>query len=308
MKKSIAAVLMIIVLVLAFVYVLNLDDGSVNDPSIEVATTIYPLFDITRSIAGDLIEIGLILPAGASPHTFEPTPSLIKDLSDVTVVYAIGHEFDDWVDTVINTLGTKKNVVDEGINILESSSEHSDDHNENLGDDHEEDHGEDPHYWLSVPNAMLISGNITADLSERFPEHADVFHANLQAYLLELEQTDEDIRTTLSEIENRELITLHDAWYYFAAEYDLEILGTFEPSAGREPTPQYLTDLIEAIETSGATTLYTEPQLDTSSIESFLTDYDLSLATLDPIGGASDRSTYIELMFYNAKTISDNQK
>ncbi len=268
-----------------------------NEPSADVAATIYPIYDITRSIAGDALNVGLVLPAGASPHTFEPTPSLVRKLSDASVVYAIGHGFDDWVDSVIETVESEKFIVDGGVKLREA-------------EEHEEEGGhhgeEDPHYWLSVTHAIVIASNIKTDLSSRYPEYEETFTINLADYSSKLVETDLEIRRVLGEIENRGLITLHDAWYYFAEEYDLDIVGTFEPTAGREPTPQYLADLIGAIEASQATTLYTEPQLGTDSLTSFLADYNLSLAELDPIGGQSNE-TYIEMMLQNAQTIANNQ-
>ena len=191
----------------------------------------------------------------------------------------------------------------------EDENEHED-HDEEGHDDHAHDHahGEfDPHYWLSIPNAKIIASTIADDLSERFPESSEMFESNLEQYLVELDETNEEITEMLSGLENRSIVTFHDAWYYFGKAYDLEILGTFVPTAGREPTPQYLADLSELLEQAGTTTIYSEPQLSTESIQGFSEDLNLNVATIDPIGGSEKDDSYINLMKRNAKTIKNNQ-
>ena len=176
-------------------------------------------------------------------------------------------------------------------------------------DEHAHEHGPtDPHYWLSMDNGAQIARNITDDLTQRFPEHTDTFEANLDTYLQELAAADQEITETMQQgVENRNLITLHDAWYYFANDYNLNIVGTFEPSAGREPTPQYLIRLTDALKEAGVTTIYSEPQIPTGSLDSFVQDNDLTIAELDPLGGVEGRESYIEMMKYNARTIAQNQ-
>ncbi|MFH1632010.1 MAG: metal ABC transporter substrate-binding protein [bacterium] len=293
--------LIIIGLVIILATIVLLIPRKANDAtSTPVAATIFPIYDITLNVVGDTMDVGLILPAGASPHTYDPTPSTLRDLAGAEVVYAIGYGFDDWINTVIESVGAEKVLVDDGITLLDQQSSHS----------HSDSHGEtasDPHYWLTVENAKLITQTIAGDLSNRFPEHADTFTNNASAYLSQLNQLDQNITNALAEVNNQNMVTLHDAWFYFAEEYGLEIVGTFEPTAGREPTPQYLVELTHAIEEAGTTVLYSEPQLATDSIESFLTDNNLSIAVLDPLGGVDDRQTYIDLMLYNAQTISQNQ-
>lgn len=264
-----------------------------------VAATINPLYDITSNIAGDKVDVSLILPPGASPHTFEPTPATVKNLQDTQVVYAVGHGLDGWAEPVIESSGAQQITVDQGIALKPPSFIDE--------DEEEEGDGLDPHYWLTIPNAVIIAQNIEQDLSARFPEHADVFSANLDRYLAKLQTADDQIRAKLGAVQNKNLITLHDAWYYFAEDYGLNIVGTFEPTAGREPTPQYIADLTKAVQESGSTTLYSEPQLATQSIAGFVQDNNLNIVVLDPIGGSEGRKTYIDLMLYNAETIAKNQ-
>lgn len=285
----------VVVLLLVFLHPPKTSAPDANKP--QIAATIFPIYDITRNIAGDLVDVELVLPPGASPHTFEPTPSSIRDLEGSTVIYAVGHGLDDWSDTIVASVHSEKIIVDQNIPLRAPSVE----------EDEEGGDGYDPHYWLTIPNAIIIAENITDDLASRYPENADGFRANLDAYLEELNGMQTQMQTKLSAVGNKNLITLHDAWYYFADAYGLNIVGTFEPTAGREPTPQYLADLTEGLKSAGSTTLFSEPQLSVASIQSFVKDNNLTIETLDPIGGTPGRESYIDLMNYNAETIAQNQ-
>ena len=271
--------------------------------TVDVATTIFPLYDITRNIAGDILKVGLILPPGASPHTYNATPSDILTVSNASAIYAIGHGLDDWSDVIITSIGAEKVIVDNDIDMRQTEELFGKDLEENkieFGDD-------DPHYYLNIYNAKQITQTIAADLSARYPEHAPVFAQNALEYLSKLSDVEQEIQTLLAPIENKSIITMHDAWYYFAGEYELFIVGSFEPTAGREPTPAYLAQLSMLAKTSRIQTLYSEPQLDNTTLVSFLRDNNLSLAILDPLGGVEGRASYIETMLYNAKTIANNQ-
>jgi len=278
-----------------------------------VAASVYPLYDITRSVAGDIVDVALILPPGSSPHAYEPRPSDIRKLDNANVAYVIGYGLDGWMDTLTESAGTPTVTVDEGIVIREGGHEEEGEHEDEGHDEEEAEHGHshdegDPHYWLSVANAKLMAENIAADLSARFPQHATDFAVNLANYQIDLDEADREMRWLLDGVTNRKIITMHDAWYYFAAEYELEVVGSFEPSAGREPTPQYLVELQKAVEEAGARTLYTEPLIAVTGIQSFVEDNGLTVSVLDPVEGAAGKDMrFIDVMIQNARTISENQ-
>ena len=111
----------------------------------------------------------------------------------------------------------------------------------------------------------------------------------------------------MSLVKNKNIVTLHDAWYYFSSEYGLNVVGSFEPSAGKEPTPRYLRDLSQGIAKAKVSVLYTEPFIATDMLKPFLKDNKLRLATLDPIEGIEPDDSYISIMKKNAQTIKNNQ-
>lgn len=308
MKTTIRFIIIIIAVLLIGVALLRLAPTAKVET--DVMTTIFPVYDITRELAPSEINVQLMLSPGSSPHTFEPSPSLVQMLDDAKIVYAIGFGLDDWASSLSATEVLEISRVAEELSDPlpeEADDDHHEDEDQHENEAEEHDHGpEDPHYWLSAPIAKDMATFIAYDLAERFPDYQEEILVNLENYHFELEAADTEIREILSEKENRNLITLHDSWDYFAREYDLTVVGTFEPTAGRQPTPQYLVELMSAIEVSGTSTIYSEPQLSTESIQSFATDNNLALAILDPIGGIQGRMSLIDLLLYNAQVIAQN--
>lgn len=272
-----------------------------------IAATIFPLYDIVRNVGGDSFDHVLITPPGASPHTFEPTPSVVAELQDAARVYAIGHGLDDWVSSLAEAAGAPVVVVDRDIRLL-AAAEESHGHGEEA-DGHEDGaDGFDPHYWLNAANGLKIAGTVAADLAAAFPDKKDAIAANLAAYVAAIDAADRETKAILGTVADRDLVTLHDAWYYFAEGYGLKIVGSFEPSAGREPTPKYLAELTAALKIAGTKVVYSEPQMSTANLASFAADNGLTIAILDPIGGTPGRDSYLKLLTENARVIADNQR
>jgi len=299
MKRFVFFALIVIAIIVATILY---DRTAQMEPGTQatVATTIYPLYDITRNIAGDALNVAYILPPGASPHTFEPTPSFIRQLENVDVVYAIGFGIDDWSQTITQSVGAEQVNVSQNIHLLPHATllETEDDEDVN---------NIDPHYWLSVPNAITIAQTVTTDLATRYPEHQVAFKANLASYTEQLTALNNEIIDTLADISNTNIVTIHDGWYYFADAYGLHVSASFEPTAGREPTPQYLVELTQVVQASGTSTIYAEPQLSTAGLEAFAKDNNMTVQEVDPIGGTQGRETYIQLMRFNANQISHNR-
>lgn len=283
--KQIGAMLILFFVILGLFFGLpKLSKVDYEKPTI--AATLFPLYDIVKNVAGDKIDVFLILPPGASPHTFEPTPTILKQVEKSKSVFAIGYGLDDWTKNMVDD-ENKILTVDNGIKLREN----------------------DPHYFLTGENAIQISQNVADSLSKTFPEFSDSIVKNLENYRIQLKQMDDEIKELFKNLtpKTQNLITFHDAWYYFADTYGLKIVGTFEPTVGREPTPQYLAELSNKIKENDVRVLYAEPQFSTRGMEAFLKDHNVTIATIDPEGGGDQSTSYIEMMISNARTIAQNQ-
>ncbi len=264
----------------AFLYLLFVVPLSAQ-PALKVAATISPLADIAEQITGE--EVFAILPSGTDPHVFELTVKAVKQLNEVRVIFVIGHGLDDWVGRIVETAPeTRLVVVDQGISLLDAPHVN-------------------PHYWLSVKNAKIIAANIARALSEIDPERAGEYEGRLGRYLIQLGELDEKIKTLFSGLSDRNMITFHDGWGYFASDYGFEILGSVEACLDQGPTPKRLAELFETARSGNIKVLFSEPAVPKEMAESVARDGRFKLYQLDPIGRPGQ--SYVDLILENARTI-----
>ena len=192
MKKSLAMILALCVLFLTALPVYAEDV-----PKLNVVTTIFPPYDFVRQIAGDAVELTILLPPGTESHSFEPRPQDILRIQNADVFIYVGGQTDVWVDRILNSMDVSNiallpmlSMVDAVEEEIVEGMEHSDDHDE---EDHDDDHDEielDEHVWTSPENAKLIVNVIVETLSALDSRNADTYRANADAYIDELDALD----------------------------------------------------------------------------------------------------------------------
>jgi ABC-type Zn uptake system ZnuABC Zn-binding protein ZnuA len=280
------------VVLLATVAALTLTLGSpvaeARAERLKVAATIFPLYDIVRHVADPVADVVLILPPGASPHTFEPTPSGVRALEDARVLFVIGHGLDDWAGKLARGAGIMRLApVDAGIALR-----------------HEPRGGVDPHYWLSVPNAKAIARTVAAELTRLAPDRHGEIDRAFTAYLARLAATDVEVRRLLADLPTRRIATFHDAFGYFAEAYSLDVVATFEPYPGLEPSPRFVIEFQRNIRAAAVRVVFTEPQLSIGALRPIARDLGVTLAVLDPLGGLPGRESYIDLLLFDAHAVA----
>lgn len=270
---------------------------------IRVAGTFFPVYDLVRQVGKDHVDISLVVPPGTSPHAFDVSPQTIKELQGTSVVFAIGHGVDQWVAQIPEGVaGSRMVLLDPGISLREPHEEE-----ESSGHD-EEAHGEhavgiDPHYWLDPDNAKIMVRTIADELSRLDPVNSEQYRKNAEEYRMLLDQKNAEWMAALQPYTKRDIITFHDAFYYFADHFGLNVVGTFEPFAGKEPTPKYLQDLLMQIKKHNVKVLFIEPQFSHESLETFAKDVGATIEVLDEMGGADGKESYIDLMTANVKAV-----
>lgn len=300
--------LILLGLVFLLMYTTTITTNQQESPK-KIGATIFPLADVAEKITGEDYEVVQVLPSGQSPHTFDPSPSSLTEIADARLVFKVGLGIDDWIDDVINAASGDTDLIevheDVPLHCGEDVHSHDDeDHEESESHDHEE--GCDPHVWLSLSNMEIIVDTMTDALSEAYPEDARTFQRNAQKYKDELQSLKRELTGVFEDKTNLEIITFHDAFGYFADEFGLNVVATIEPFPGKEPTPQYLSEVIGSIETSGVSAIFSEPQLSNAVVEAIAKDLDIEVKTIDPLGGVDQRGTYLELMRFNAAIIASS--
>jgi ABC-type Zn uptake system ZnuABC Zn-binding protein ZnuA len=258
--------------------------------------TIPPLADIVREVAGDSVQVIRILPAGASPHTFEPSPGVARELARARTILAIGHGLDDWVVTLAAASGVSRVVrVDAGVRLRAVAARET----SGGGDDFV-----DPHYWLSCANAKRIAATVERELGSVFPDQVGAFASRRAAYAARLDSVDAEIRSMLAHLPGRDIATFHDAFEYFAADYGLRVVAVFEPYPGREPGPRFVLDFERRVREAHLRAVFAEPQQSVDLLRPIARDLGVTLSVLDPLGGVPGRESFVDLMLFNARQIA----
>jgi ABC-type Zn uptake system ZnuABC Zn-binding protein ZnuA len=264
-----------------------LSPAAAGADTVKVAATIFPVYDIARQVAGPVAQVVLVLPPGASPHTFEPTPAGVRALAGARALFVVGHGLDAWAARLARGAGVSRLVqVDAGIALRRV------------------DGAVDPHYWLSAPNAAVIAGVVAAELERLAPARGREIQEALAAYRARLDAADAEVRRLLADLPSRRIATVHEAFGYFADAYGLEVAAVFEPYPGLEPSPRFVIEFQKKIRASGVRVLFTEPQLSVEALRPIARDLGVTLAVLDPLGGLPAREGFIELLLFDARAVA----
>lgn len=287
---------------------------------IKVAVSIFPLYDVTRRIAGDRAEVLLILPAGKSEHDYDPTPKEIAALDGAKLGVGVGLDMDNWADNVLKSAGDPKVLkVGEKVKTMPidvkpieaEEGEHHDEHEHETGkgegtaehhEEHEHEHevgAPDPHVWLDPERMITIVQAIAAELTAADPAGKDTYAKNAETLIASFKDLDAKITARSKTWTKHTIVTFHGSMSYFARKYGVRIGAVVEPIAGKEPTAAYIAEVVEAIKKNKAAALFVEPQLDRAPGEMIAKEAKIALGELDPVGGVAGRDSYEALLTWN---------
>jgi len=249
--------------------------GVDSDDGLGVVVTIVPQMEFAEKVGGDKISVTVMVPAGQSPHDYEPTATQLQDVADAEIYFEVGSgvEFETAHLQDLLDVNPQLMVVDcsNNITLMEAGNHYT----------RVEIHGFDPHVWLSPPNAIKMVEEMTAGLKQLDPENANYYQSNADTYIAELEGLHEDIQEQLGPYEGESFIVQHDSWGYFAHEYGLEQIAV-EPF-GNTPTATEMAELVDHAEEYSVTAIFVSPQFDMSSAEAIAESVGAEVISADPL-------------------------
>jgi len=268
----------LLLLIWVFLLVTSCRTGveSMNKPVISVS--IIPQQYFVEQLAGDLVEVNVMIPPGASPATYEPSVSQLGKLDQSKVYLRIGYVgFEQsWMDK-ITSVNPDMKIVDlsKGIEtILEDSGEEEDHH----GHSHQ---GPDPHIWMSVFNARIISRNIHKELLLLFPGEKEYLQARFELFSRSLDSLHLDITSLLEEIENRKFMIYHPALTYYARDYVLEQFSL--EIEGKTPSPAHLKEMTDLALRYQISKILIQNQFDRKNAEVLARETGCEIIQFDPL-------------------------
>ncbi|MDR2660121.1 MAG: metal ABC transporter substrate-binding protein [Spirochaetaceae bacterium] len=241
--KRVYTLAVLFIFICSFTFAAGNKDSARSDGKIIVTATIFPPYDFTRAIAGNKVNLAMLLPPGAESHSFEPTPRDMIRIQNSDVFVYIGGESDAWVDRILESVDTSSmkiirlmdtvDVVEE--EIVEGMEEEEEDELADIDVEVEPEY--DEHIWTSPKNAGLMVMAIADGLCEKDSANAAYYRKNEAAYIAELDKLDADFRTVVNNAV-RKTIIFGDRFpfRYFADEYGLSYFAAF-PGCSTETEP-----------------------------------------------------------------------
>lgn len=230
MKKSlfivIVALLIISGIAVVTIFPLNKSDQT---NKLSIVTTLFPLYDFSKNIGGEKVEVLLLLPPGVEAHTFEPKPRDITQINEADLFVYTGRYMEPWAEAIVRGISNQQLVVDAslGTQLLPSK---------------------DPHIWLDFDNVKIIVDNIFQAMVKRDPLNAKFYQKNATRYKNQLTELDKSYQTALKDCQSREIYSGgHSAFAYLARRYHLQYQTALGISPDAEPTVDDLIQIINKI-------------------------------------------------------------
>jgi len=280
---------------------------------LKVLATTTLVGDVVRNVGRDLIELSVLLPVGADPHSFEPVPQDVVRLAAAEVVFANGAGLEEFLSKLLDNVPEETTIValSDGIELIEAEGETA--HAEEA-EGHVHEAG-DPHVWMDPNNVLHWVEQIERTLSDRDPANAAQYQANAAEYRQALIELDGWIRDQVAQVpyERRKLVSDHRVLAYFARRYQFELVGAAIPSFSTlaEPSAQELAELEDAIGKLGVRAIFVGSTVNPALSERIARDTQIKLITIytgslsAPDGPAP---TYLDFMRYNVNAIVQGLK
>lgn len=257
----------------------------------EVVASIAPVHSLVARVMEGAGTPHLLVPPGASPHSFALRPSGSAALERATLVFRVGPGIEPWLERPLAALSADARVVrlDEVPGLIRLALREGDAfeaHGHDDGEAHDGSEAIDPHLWLDPANARLWLGAIAAALAEADPEGAGLYRANAAAAQSELMAIEAELATRLAPLRGRPFVVFHDAYHYFEHRFGLEAAAAVALSDARPPGPARIAGIRALIRETGAACIFREPQFRATLVETVAEGTGARIGVLDPLGAA----------------------
>ena len=260
-----------------------------------IVTSFYPMYvatlNITKGIDGVKV-VNMTKPQTGCLHDYQLTPEDMKKLEQADAFVVNGAGMEAFLD--------KAAARQKDMKIIEASKDV-----ELLQDGDEPN----PHVWVSITAAMQQVDNIARQLSAADPKHADQYKKNAEAYNEKLAALKNEMHAAIDPLPNKNIVTFHEAFPYFAKEFHLNTVAVIEREPGSEPTPQELEATVAVIKDRGVTALFAEPQYPAEAAQTIAKESGARIYTLDPVvtGEADENAAdaYIIAMKKNMQVLKE---
>lgn len=261
---------------------------------LNVVASFSILGDFVRIIGGDRINVTTLVGPDSDVHVYTPAPSDAKRIADAKLVIVNGLGLEGWLPRLVQSSGSKATIVTASAGIAPLK----------LGS------AADPHAWQSVPNAKIYVADIANALAAAAPDDAEFFRSQAKAYLEKLEALDREVRDAVAKIppDRRKVISTHNAFGYFAAEYGVQFVAPLGVSTETEPSARDIATIIGQIKAQQIPAVFLENISDDRLIRRIAAETGAKVGgTLISDGLTGEKGaapTYIDMVRHNIKALT----
>ncbi|MFT4173373.1 MAG: metal ABC transporter substrate-binding protein [Rhodocyclaceae bacterium] len=287
---------------------------------LKIVATFSIIADLAANVGGSNVKITSLVGPNGDAHVYEPKPADTVAIAAADVVLVNGLQFEGFLDRLVKASGTKARVVtlSEGAKVMASADDEDHAHHGHdshakgaTKDEHAHHHhgATDPHAWQSVPNARVYVKNIADALCRADAEGCPTYRANAASYDKKLADVDAQVRSAIAQIpaNRRTLISSHDAFGYFAAEYGLKFLAPQGVSTESEASASDVAKLIRQVKSTQASAIFIENFGNPRLVQQIARETGMKVGGALYSDSLSDKSgpasTYIAMMQHNVATI-----
>lgn len=298
---------LLLLFVLVTIFLTGCARETIDDSKINIVTSFYPMYIATINITDgvDDVEVkNLTAETTGCLHDYQITTTDMIKLSHADILVVNGDGMENFIEKAIS-LYPDLSIVNASQGILENHEElleHEEEHKE----EHDHDHEMNSHYWTSITLHIEQIQNIKNDLIRLDPKNADKYEENTKHYIEKLEDLKTKMHSVLDKSNNKNIVTFHEAFDYFAEEFDLNVVAVIEREPGTYPSSRDVANIIDLVKEKGITTIFIEPQYSATAANTIARETDAVVYTLDPaVTGPMEKDAYIEIMLRNLDSLQE---
>ncbi len=248
-----------------------------------VVTSFYPIYILARNLTVgiDITLENLAAPDTGCLHDYQLLTGDMRRLSGAQVLLINGAGMEGYLNTVA-TQFPALTIVDASRNVPLMENDGEGEHTHEDGDEGH-DHEDNAHIWLNVGNAITMVQNLRDGLAAAYPEYAQALSKNADAYTARLAALDAELKAGLENFADKDIITFHEAFPYFAKAYGLHVAAVVNREPGEALSPAQLAELVKAVRGLNVPPLFTEPQYPDLAARTLAAETGAKVYTLDPL-------------------------
>lgn len=291
--KKVLIVVLCIILMFVLVYILD-KNVVVEDNKVNIVTSFYPVYIATLNITDGVDNVSvtnLTDNVTGCLHDYTLTTEQMVALSKCDAFIINGAGMEGFMDKVISNY-SNLDIIDSSKNItLITDTEHNETNS---------------HIFASVSNNITQVKNITEGLCKIDSKNKELYEDNANKYILELESLQKEITECVSNVENKNIVTFHESFDYFAKEFNLNVVATIEEEHGKMPSAKEVANITEQVKSKNVKAIFVEPDSNVKLAETIAKEAGAKVYTLNPVtSGKQNQTAYIDIMKGNIEVLKE---